>query len=183
MSDSTLILRMNLLSEFIESDLQKGQDHLKEKIRSLFNELEGYELTPGETQTLNELRASYKKRLKKRHDSPLEEVRRNALKRAFLKYRGLVFDLKTRMDYTSAQVAIQDGLDLSEYVKEIIEEITTELNDSLVPESEVLSQVRDEISSYYFSFQRDRLQELFPQFSQTLRIFQEALDDLDCPTS
>lgn len=183
MTDGNLILRMNLLSEFIESYLRNGQDHLKEKINLLFNELRDGELTDDERDTLDELRLSYETRLKKKLESPLNEVRRNALKRAFLKYRGLVFDLKTRFDYSSAEVAIQDGLDLGEYFKEVIEEITNDLNDSLVIESEKLSFVRDEISSYYFTFSRERIQELYPQISQTFRTFREVLDELDISTS
>jgi predicted nuclease with TOPRIM domain len=183
MTDSTLILRMNLLSEFIEKDLKKGEDHLKEKISALFKELGSCELTGEEEKTLEDLKESYQNRLKRKLESPLDEVRRKALKRAFLKYRGLVFDLKTRFDYSSAEVAIQDGLDLSEYVKEVIEEITNELNDSLVVESEKLSFVRDEISSYYFKFSRERLQELYPQISQTFRTFREVLDELNIEVS
>ncbi len=183
MPDSTLILRMNLLSEFIEKDLKTGQDHLKEKISSLFEELKSCDLSDEEEQTLSDLKANYEKRLAKKMNAPLDEVRRKALKRAFLKYRGLVFDLKTRFDYSSAEVAIQDGLDLSEYVKEVIEEITNELNDSLVVESEKLSFVRDEIGSYYFTFSRERLQELYPQISQTFRTFREVLDEFEIEVS
>lgn len=179
MTDSTLILRMNLLSEFIESDLRRGESHLKEKIESLFRELESYDLKEDEKGTLEELRRNYQNRRNKKVESPLDEVRRSALKRAFLKFRGLVFDLKTRFDYTSAEVAIQDGLDLSEYVKEVIEEINNDLNDSLAVENEKLSFVRDEISSYYFNFSRERMQELYPQISQTFRTFREVLDELD----
>lgn len=179
MADGTLILRMNLLKEFIESDLKKGQPHLKVKIDTLFKELSENELSEADKQTLEDLEKDYRERSKKLKESPLNEVRRQSLKRAFLKYRGLVFDLKTRFDYTSAEVAIQDGLDLGEYVKEVIEEITNELNEAWVFEDEKLSQVRDEIGSYYFQFTRDRLQELYPQISQTFREFRDVVDSYE----
>ena len=178
MENSNLILRMNLLSEFIEKDLGSSGSSLQEKINHLFEELENAELNEAERNTLSDLKENYQTRKSKKKESPLEEYRSNLLKRAFLKYRGLVFDLKTRFDYTSAEVAIQDGLDVSEYFREVIEEINNDLNECLLVESEKLNSVRDQISHYYARFSRRNMAEIYPEMAKTFKEFREVLDEL-----
>lgn len=178
-SETDIILRVNLLNEFIEKDLQRPQGHLQEKIAHLFDELEQSPLSDKDHQTLSDLKSSYQKRKEEQKEYPLSQLRANILKAAFLKYRGLVFDLKTRFDYTSAEVAIQDGLDVSEYFREVIEEINNDLNECLVVEDVKLSRVRDNISQYYVGFSRQKMAEIYPEMAKTLKEFREVLDSFN----
>jgi len=182
--DSRKILKINLLHEFITKLSFDRRDFFSPKIESLISDLHQEELTSEEEKTLSQLQKTYRERLEEKPE-PLIDLRRRTLKRAFLRYRGLVFDLKTRFDYGSPQVALQDGLDLSEYVKEVIEEITDDLKQNLLQGKLDIkaSQVLDSISSLYFEFTRERLAELYPRFVETLRVFQELLDDQEITTT
>lgn len=172
-------LKMNLLYEWTTRYERKREESLAEKIHGLYHEIKGDKLSPEETEVLEEVMARFQKAealLDQEEDrNPLQKMREQALERVFLKFRGLVFDLKTRLDYSSAEVAIQDGLDLSEYVREVIEEINNDLNESYDFENPALSEFQQGLSQFYGSFQRDRLKELYPESVELLKLLREAV--------
>lgn len=166
---------MNLLFEWI-SRYEKRQDPgLSQKIEELAQKMNSTELSSEDDEVLKGVLKRFEKARKSDGREPLLELRQRNLERAFLRFQGLVFDLKTRFDYMSPEVAIQDGLDLSEYVKEVIEEIHQDLKESHSWDNPDLQEFQQGLSQLYSSFSRERLKELYPQFAHLLKLLRDAV--------
>lgn len=185
------ILLMNLLSEFIERFNNNREYSLQGKIEELIKEFEvnSNSLSEEDLCTLGAVKNSYEESLKKkaetyREDNVLRVSQRDRLIKSFKKYRGLVFDIKTRFDYSGPHVAIQDGLDITEYLKEVIEEVNNDLKESHLfslskERREHGEKVLSNLSIIYTTFNRERMREVFPLMVETLKSYDELVNSED----
>ncbi len=169
-------LQMNLLFEWISRFERTPDPKLDQRIEALVSEMKKRDLNKEERDILTKVTQRFEEaRQTHNQKDPLESLREGTLERVYLKYQGLVFDLKTRFDYISPDVAIQDGLDLSEYVREVIEEIYQDLKESHTWENKGLREFEMGLSELYSHFSRERLRELYPQFANLLKILRDAV--------
>jgi|GEM_PF-4745379 len=182
-----LVLLMNLLSEFIYRFKNSNEIFLKDKIVNLINQFELHrdDLNEEDFRTFEVVKNDFEESVRQREqiltgDSILNHSRNDRLIKSFKKFRGLVFDIKTRFEYSGPQVAIQDGLDITEYFKEVIEEVNNDLKEShlfsLPKETrEHGEKVLDNLSVLYSSFKRERMKELYPLMIETLKSYAELI--------
>lgn len=91
-----------------------------------------------------------------------------------LTFRGLLFDIKTRLEYDNPSVAIQDGLDLNEYVKTIIEKLDIELTQvAALSSNGDINYIQQQLAHLYTSFSTNRLAESFQFGKDILSYFEE----------
>lgn len=176
-------LKMQLLTEFIDRYKVKNNDQLLSRISTLFHQLfEHEDCMPAEdVQVLLEIKKEFDIYEKEKSSfDPIRHVQAGHLERAYKKYRGLVFDIKTRFDYQSPQVAIQDGLDIVEYAREVIEEINIDLKESHsfnLPREKrnKLLRVYDELAIVYCELSRVTLLKDYQRMVRILQDFSEVL--------
>ena len=138
--------------------IEMDEDNVEEADREVFEEI---------VEQFNELRS----------DSEAEtQIFQPAKKflNCMLTFRGLLFDLKTRLEYDNPSVAIQDGIDLNEYVKSIIEKLDTELTQvAALSSNGDINFIQQQLAHLYTTFTSNRLAESFILGKDILTYFEE----------
>ena len=175
-------LDMNLLFELVQKYQTSRSDLDSEYIEKLYSRMkytvrDEPSFTLKDEQTLEDVYQHYQTL---KNSSPQDPKTREVL-RLYKVFRGLLFDLKTRFEYMSPDVAIQDSLNIVDHCQEVFESLAADLEKvglgtQNLDRKKALLAFSKEFRQLSLKVDRDHLKELYQEALGHFDRFQAFVD-------